>query len=94
MDISSSNNDAATRIEERLQRQASSGFAPFTVDPLDKCRLSEGVASSCGIRFPSYITIRRWSIRVGGIAAILKAIVEDGAPVITYVSDLLTYALA
>lgn len=72
---------------------ASRSFTLFA-DPAHKCGVSSGPTPFIGIAMPSFRSLRRWGTRVAAGAAIVKAILEDGAPVLTYVENLISSMLA
>ena len=78
----------------QLASKVASPSLNLTVDPAYKCRISDGVASAPGVTMPSARTLRIWAARFAAAVAVIKAIIEDGEPVVTYFEGLLAYALA
>ena len=64
------------------------------VGPNDKCRISEGVASAPGMTVPSARTLRIWAARFAAGVAVIKAIIEDGEPVLAFVEQLVGQIVA
>lgn len=64
------------------------------VGPNDKCQISEGVASAPGMTVPSARTLRIWAARLAAGVAVVKAIIEDGEPVLAFVEQLVGQIVA
>lgn len=66
----------------------------LTVDPAYKCRVSDGVASATGVTMPSARTLRIWGARLAASVAVIKAIIEDGEPILAFVEQLVGQIVA
>lgn len=78
----------------QLASKVASPSLNLTVDPAYKCRISEGVASAPGMAVPSARTLRIWAARLAAGVAVLKAIIEDGEPVLAFVEQLVGQIVA
>ena len=84
---------ANTRSHQPASKVASDSLN-LTADPNDKCRISEGVVSAPGMAVPSARTLRIWAARLAAGVAVLKAIIDDGEPVLAFVEQLVEQIVA
>lgn len=78
----------------QLASKVASPSLNLTFDPAYKCRISDGVASAPGVTMPSARSLRIWAARFAAGVALIKAIIEDGEPILGFVEQLVRQIVA